>query len=109
MTTRGSEYSRLRRFRNIAFVRQGGKCHWCGSMMIPNTERDLCDHPRFCTGDHLVPMSRGGLTEESNIVAACKTCNNHRQQTPRQTMIILGDPEASRATLADVWPKSSAE
>jgi len=38
---------------------------------------------RFCKGevatmDHIVPVSKGGLHQWSNVVCACKKCNNHK-------------------------------
>ncbi len=30
--------------------------------------------------DHVVPLSRGGLTTKSNLVPCCKTCNNQKRE-----------------------------
>ncbi len=29
--------------------------------------------------DHVVPLSRGGLTAKSNVVPCCKDCNSQKQ------------------------------
>ena len=29
--------------------------------------------------DHVVPLSRGGLTVKSNVVPCCKDCNSRKQ------------------------------
>jgi hypothetical protein len=35
--------------------------------------------PREClTRDHLVPISRGGLNEWTNVVTACSSCNTRK-------------------------------
>lgn len=44
------------------FRRDGGVCIYCNSMM------DLTIH-------HLKPLSRGGSNHPSNLVTACRTCN----------------------------------
>lgn len=48
-------------------------CYYCGV----GIEALLGDkkHPCKATLDHRVPISRGGRTEESNLVAACLACN----------------------------------
>jgi hypothetical protein len=33
-----------------------------------------------CTAEHLVPQSQGGTDDPQNIAAACKLCNNSRDQ-----------------------------
>ena len=48
------------------FLRDGHLCMYCGK---ETSERLL-------TRDHLLPLSRGGHDRWSNVVAACKSCNN---------------------------------
>lgn len=38
-------------------------CHWCGI------------HSATLEIDHVVPVSRGGTNDRSNLVASCKACN----------------------------------
>jgi 5-methylcytosine-specific restriction endonuclease McrA len=58
-------------FREIAFTRRniyhhyGHRCCYCGKNFPPN-ELNL---------DHVVPRSRGGSTDWTNIVTACIPCN----------------------------------
>jgi len=47
-----------------------GICYYCGRPAAP---KDL-------TMDHIVPISRGGKTTKSNVVPACKECNNNKKQ-----------------------------
>ncbi len=46
-----------------------GTCYYCESKVAA---RDL-------TMDHIVPVIRGGRSVKSNIVTACKECNNKKK------------------------------
>ena len=46
-----------------------GKCYYCRSKV----------HPNELTMDHVVPLSRGGLTKKTNVVTCCKECNNKKK------------------------------
>ncbi|HTZ17398.1 MAG TPA: HNH endonuclease [Dissulfurispiraceae bacterium] len=46
-----------------------GRCYYCNAQV----------HPKELTMDHLVPIIRGGKSVKSNIVAACKECNNKKK------------------------------
>jgi 5-methylcytosine-specific restriction enzyme A len=45
-----------------------GKCHYCSQRV----------HPSELTMDHVVPIIRGGRTTRSNVVTACKDCNQKK-------------------------------
>jgi len=45
--------------------RSDGICHYC-SRHFP---------PKSLTMDHLIPLTRGGRSEKSNLVPCCKECN----------------------------------
>ncbi|MBC8392517.1 MAG: HNH endonuclease [Deltaproteobacteria bacterium] len=47
-----------------------GICYYCGRPSLP----------KELTMDHIVPISRGGKTTKSNVVPACKECNNNKKQ-----------------------------
>ena len=47
------------------FLRDKFSCQYCGTR-FPTQE---------LTFDHVIPRSRGGLTEWTNVVAACSACN----------------------------------
>ena len=47
-----------------------GMCHYCG----------LAASPKELTMDHIVPVARGGKSTKSNVVTACKECNNKKKQ-----------------------------
>lgn len=46
------------------YERQKGRCYWCG-VKVGETYHV----------DHIVPLSRGGSNDPSNLVVACPTCN----------------------------------
>ena len=49
-----------------------GRCYYC-SLQTP---------PAKLTMDHVVPLTRGGLSTKNNLVACCKECN-----TKKKTML----------------------
>ncbi len=42
------------------------RCYWCGRNM------------KEITQDHIIPLSKGGLHTETNVVAACQSCNSKK-------------------------------
>ena len=66
------------------FRRDGHLCMFCG--------RSFRDHD--LTRDHIIPTSKGGKDTWTNVVAACKRCNNHKgARTPEQAgMKLLAVP-----------------
>jgi 5-methylcytosine-specific restriction protein A len=52
-----------------------GICHYCGKKF----------DPKQLTMDHIVPLSRGGLSNRKNVVPCCKDCNNKKKHlTPAE-------------------------
>jgi len=73
------EVIRLRRYVRIPYrpvpfcrknilLRDSFRCQYCGVQKSP-------DH---LTIDHLVPLSRGGTHDWTNVVTACKSCNHRK-------------------------------
>ena len=66
-----------RRFRRqvtntFLFARDGYRCQYCHRGQV-----EL--RPREClTRDHMVPISRGGGNEWTNVVTACSSCNTRK-------------------------------
>jgi 5-methylcytosine-specific restriction protein A len=50
-------------------LRGRGECHYCKKRFPAKS----------LTMDHVIPISRGGFTKKSNIVACCKECNNQKK------------------------------
>lgn len=60
--------------RNKIFYRDGGICEICGQNV------GICRLPRWNSppvgaADHIIPRSRGGQNEESNLRLLCGRCN----------------------------------
>ncbi len=65
--------------RNI-FARDENRCQYCGGR-FPTNELSL---------DHVVPLSRGGLTTWTNVVCACTQCNKRKGgRTPEEAGMKL--------------------
>lgn len=66
--------------RENIYLRDHGKCQYCGS-----------DVPRpASTYDHVVPRAQGGVTSWDNIVIACMPCNQKKGcRTPAQAKMKL--------------------
>jgi 5-methylcytosine-specific restriction endonuclease McrA len=65
--------------RNI-YTRDDFRCQYCGDR--PPAQELTCDH--------VVPRSRGGRTEWSNIVTCCVPCNRHKGgRTPSEAGLRL--------------------
>lgn len=60
-----SNHARVKFSRKNVFLRDDHTCQYCGEKF----------DPKHLTCDHLVPRSRGGVTEWTNIVTSCITCN----------------------------------
>ncbi len=70
--------------RENVYVRDQGKCQYCGDK-VPRAN---------LTYDHVIPRAKGGKTEWTNIVIACGTCNQKKgNRTPSQAgMRLLSTP-----------------
>ncbi len=64
-------------YRQRILARDGHTCQYCGSQDELET-------------DHIIPRSRSGSDDSSNLVAACKSCNSSKnQKTPEEWMNFL--------------------
>ena len=66
-----------RRFRRqvtntFLFARDGYRCQYC------HRGHGELRHRECLTRDHLIPLSRGGDNEWTNVVTACSTCNTRK-------------------------------
>jgi 5-methylcytosine-specific restriction endonuclease McrA len=55
--------------------RQRFRCYYCGVEM---RTRHAFKDPCRATVDHVIPRSRGGGNDRSNLVAACADCNEQK-------------------------------
>ncbi len=66
--------------RQNLYVRDRGKCQYCG---IPFEHKAL-------TYDHVIPRSKGGQTEWTNVVTCCTACNHKKGgRTPEEAGMSL--------------------
>jgi 5-methylcytosine-specific restriction endonuclease McrA len=66
-----------RRFRRhvtntFLFARDSYRCQYCGRHMTEFKTREAL------TRDHLVPLSRGGTNDWTNVITACSPCNTRK-------------------------------
>jgi 5-methylcytosine-specific restriction endonuclease McrA len=54
------------------FERDNGRCKLCGCELSMTTK---WPHPKTPTRDHVIPLSKGGTHERSNLQLACAECN----------------------------------
>ena len=52
-------------------IRAHNKCYYCENNF----------KAKELTMDHIVPLSKGGLSEKSNLVPCCKDCNNKKRNS----------------------------
>ncbi|MHB8551894.1 MAG: HNH endonuclease, partial [Acidiferrobacterales bacterium] len=66
------------------FARDAHLCMYCGSQF----------HAHDLSRDHITPLSKGGTDAWTNVVTACKRCNNHKAgATPEEAgMTLLAVP-----------------
>ena len=72
--------------RQNLYCRDRGRCQYCG---ISFEQREL-------TYDHVLPRSKGGLTEWTNVVTCCISCNLKKGgRTPEEAgMSLIRKPKA---------------
>ncbi len=72
--------------RQNLYFRDRGKCQYCGSAF---------EHKQL-TYDHVIPRSRGGQTEWTNVVSCCTACNLKKGgRTPEEAgMSLIRKPKA---------------
>ena len=62
------------------FRRDAGLCMYCGERFLTSQ----------LTRDHVTPLMQGGRDDWSNVVTACRRCNNHKGgRTPEQAGLAL--------------------
>lgn len=67
-----SAFKVSRSVRLSIFEAAGWQCQLCQALTRPDEDYN---HPRYPTLDHVVPRSRGGSDDASNLRLACRQCN----------------------------------
>ena len=98
-SVRGFFKRRVKFNRANVWIRDNGKCQYCGCKIGKND----------FTYDHVLPQSKGGKTCWENIVVACVPCNQRKQNlSPEQAkMKLLSKPIMPKALpsgdLSRIW------
>lgn len=82
MNKHGSKWIRPKKRRKI-YCRDNWTCVYCGIYM---PEDKVASHVR--TLDHIIPRSKGGSNDETNLVTCCVTCNSRRKDKELQGDIL---------------------
>ena len=61
----------VRKLAHEIFQKHGGKCFYCKRQCSKRDPRKST----HATVDHLVPVAKGGMTKDDNLVLACNACN----------------------------------
>lgn len=84
---------RVRLSRENVYVRDRGRCQYCGRKL---TRAEA-------TWDHVVPRAQGGKTGWENVVVACVGCNQRKGgRTPPQAGLALRSAPVRPSKLPDV-------
>lgn len=84
--------AQVRFSRDNVFLRDRGRCMYCGLEL----------GRREATYDHVIPRSRGGATTWENLVVACSPCNHRKaNQTPHEARMKLRSKPVRPATLPE--------
>jgi hypothetical protein len=97
--------------RDLAFEKQQGKCHWCGTAMVPAgpDEGGRKHKQNGCTADHVVAYVWGGRATEGNIVAACLACNEKRGEETQEDFEAVKEARRRRRIRALDFPYAYLE
>ena len=53
-------------------------CYWCGKSLVRAKDASGIQNHDTATVDHIVPLRRGGKSNDDNLVGACYGCNQRR-------------------------------
>lgn len=75
--------------REVLWLREDRVCHWCQqpTSYVTGTAWDAA------TVDHILPVYKGGTNDESNLVSACRLCNDRRNYEDQMGLpegVLLG-------------------
>lgn len=80
------------------FARDHYTCQFCG-----RAEREF-GFRECLTRDHVLPLSRGGTNEWTNVVTACSTCNTRKgNRRPEECGLALRTPPAEPHFVYLTW------
>lgn len=75
----------MKKLRPTIWERSGGVCFYCGGSIQEDA---------FIV-EHMVPLCRGGSNEQTNLVAACDSCDVLKGGMTADEFMYQMDPEAA--------------
>jgi len=63
--TREYDKTHYKKLREQILIRDGYTCYYCGQ--------------EANTVDHIIPISKGGISNDENMIAACNRCNSGKR------------------------------
>jgi 5-methylcytosine-specific restriction endonuclease McrA len=79
--------ARKKRYFELLFEREQGKCFWCERKVIHYNDPSGKQESDQATLDHLINKVYGGGNNRRNLVLSCYRCNHKRGNTPLKTWI----------------------
>ncbi len=92
----GTTNQPARSLRLRVYERDDWTCRYCGYVWGHHLRRlpmDVSSGNRLVTSDHVIPVSRGGKNVLSNLVTACRECNQKRGNTGSENDALLAHIE----------------
>lgn len=88
---RTSKWASLEK-RAAIYIRDGFRCVYCGRSANGRKYRThkTAIYPGLAL-DHVIPRSRGGTNESTNVVTACEDCNTHKSDRTVAEWLAQGD------------------
>lgn len=80
-------YTKKKKRHRRLLAETGGCCIYCGKPLTAT----------MATIDHIIPLSRGGYTEDENLTASCEPCNKLKEALYVRDFIALYPAKRQRA------------
>lgn len=68
-----------KKFRASIYEKTGGHCYYCGTHLTPKN----------ASVDHIVPVSKYGTDDITNLIGACVSCNKRKKNHSMESFRVL--------------------
>lgn len=77
----------------LALTPAGVRCHYCQRYKLVEV----------IVADHYIPLVRGGTNDRSNLVLACRNCDQNKgPMTGDEYLAVIDDPKARKAMVREI-------